>query len=131
MKITLTGSENEVLTAYIWRRGRGVIAWKFRYVIGSPASWFTTPGWYRTARRYTYRLTVDHDYATKPIWLGKRVRGRWVNMESLYEPIFVTHRNFAAIVRDPAVPKRTGRKRSLKRIGSTVEQQVGLAVLAV
>ena len=81
----------------IWRRGRGPIAWIFRYVSESDEKWFTSPGWYHfTGRKNVYRLTIDHDYPDKPIWIGLRKRGKWVSMEGLYEPLFIEHRNFCA-----------------------------------
>lgn len=83
----------------LWRRGRGIINWDFHYVMSSDMPWFTTQGWYRSARRYVYRLTIDHDYPAKPIWLGVRRRGYWYNTENLYEPLCVTHRDFVVSAR--------------------------------
>lgn len=78
----------------LWRRGRGIINWNFHYVMSSKESWFSTQGWYRHARKYTYRLTIDHDFPHKPIWLGVRRNKHWKNTEGLYEPLLVTHRDF-------------------------------------
>ena len=78
----------------LWRRGRGIIHWDFHYVMNSTLPWFTTKGWYRHARKNTYRLTIDHDYPDKPIWLGVRRNGHWYCTEKLYEPLLVTHHDF-------------------------------------
>lgn len=54
--------------------------------------WFSTPGWYKFARKYVYRLTFDHDYPARPLWLGRKEEGKeWVNTEGLYEPLAVHH----------------------------------------
>lgn len=106
-------SDYKTLVAHLWRRGRGVIAWRFTYIYYSNASWFTTAGWYRTARKFTYRLTIDHDFPHHPIWLGVRSRGRWVNTEKLYDPLMLVHRNFTLMGRnlDGARFHRRGPKR--------------------
>lgn len=84
---------NRTIDVIVWRRGRGLLDWKFTYLtddqFGSrkAPSWYTSPGWYHFARKYVYRLTVDHDYPNKPLWLGRKFGRRWVNMEGLYEPL--------------------------------------------
>jgi len=88
-----------ILFAYIWRRGRDLIKWRFNYIdLGHnpriKPEWYTTPGWYKVARKYAYRLTIDHDFPSKPLWLGKRVNGTWENTEALYEPLYVVHSDF-------------------------------------
>jgi hypothetical protein len=85
------------LIARIWRRGRGIITWEFSYVgSNSSGSWFSTPGWYcRVRGGRVYRLTIDHDYPEKPIWLGYRKGQKWVNAERLYEVLLVQHPDFA------------------------------------
>lgn len=80
-----------VIKVTIWRRGRGVITWDFTYVTDSSERWFSSAGWYHRARRRTYRLTLDHDYPGKPIWLGFRRNGTWHNAEGLYEVLYATH----------------------------------------
>lgn len=86
---------NDKLTARIWRRGRGIITWEFTYIQSSNKHWWTAPGWYRSSGRgRVYRLTIDHDYPDKPIWLGYKGK-KWVNTESLYEVLLVTHPHFA------------------------------------
>lgn len=90
---------SNIINVSIWRRGRSVIRWQFTYYdaaevarLGSKRG-YTTAGWYHRARKYTYRLTVDHDYPNKPIWLGRLLKGRqdWISMEGLYEPLVVHH----------------------------------------
>lgn len=90
---------SKALVVDIYRRGRGIQKGKvFGYVSPSEIALrqavgdkrFTSPGWYRVERKNVYRITVDHDYPDKPVWLGYRNRqGEWVNAESLYEPILV------------------------------------------
>lgn len=92
---------NNTADVLIWRRGRGFLSWKFSYLTGN------SPGWYHMAKRYMYRLTIDHEYPDKPIWLGRFDKGEWVNTEGLYEPI-VTHLPGYNIVPDRVA---TGRKR--------------------
>lgn len=88
------------LSAILWRRGRKAQRWNFVYVISANAEWFTTPGWYHFARKFIYRLTIDHDFPGNPIWLGRREKGKWVNMEQLYEPLTVEHKDFVIASRD-------------------------------
>ncbi len=85
--------EGRQITAHIWRRGRGIIEWQFDYITDSSEHWFSSPGWYHRAKKNTYRLTLDHDYPTRPIWLGYRNR-KWRNAETLYEVLYIQHRDF-------------------------------------
>lgn len=78
----------------IWRRGRGILNWRFAYYDVPrnkvKPSWYSSPGWYHVARKYVYRLTLDHDYPTKPLWLGRKKSGAgWECMEGLYEPLTI------------------------------------------
>jgi hypothetical protein len=114
------------LKVKIWRRGRGVVGWDFNYVRGSPFTWFTTPGWYHFARDYVYRLTLDHDYPGKPMWLGRREGDEWVNMEGLYEPLAAIHSDYTFVSTNVARSRRSGRRiagseRTIKR---TVEAEL-------
>jgi len=80
------------LTATIWRRGRGPLNWKFIYIVHGDKPWFSTPGWYHFARKFVYRITFDHDYPARPVWLGRKGRGKtWINTEGLYDPIAIHH----------------------------------------
>lgn len=86
---------NSKLSAKIWRRGRTIITWEFEYIRHSSSSWWSTPGWYhRSGRGRFYRLTIDHDYPEKPMWLGFKKGKKWINAERLYEVIMVTHPSF-------------------------------------
>lgn len=94
--------QNDIIVN-LWRRGRGFLSWTFTYLDEIAVDNLkkkgyrgvvTTPGWYHAGRNNLYRITIDHDYPEKPIWLGYRRRGKWVNAEGLYEPLLVTHANF-------------------------------------
>ena len=104
---------NAPLMLTLWRRGRDTQTWRFEYFTNGDRSWFTTPGWYKVARKYVYRLTIDHDYPHRPLWLGKRVNGEWINTESLYEPLIARHANFLAVTKS-FVQKRN--RRSKRRV---------------
>lgn len=82
----------EDLLVYLWRRGRGIRRWRFSYYTSSSESWFTSPGWYHKARLFVYRLSIDHDYPSNPIWIGRRWGKRWLSVEALYEPLFIVHK---------------------------------------
>ena len=94
----------DIIKVSIWRRGRGIINWMFRYVdytgMNTTPSWYTTPGYYYEARKNVYRLTIDHDFPNKPMWLGFRKQGVWVNAEGLYDVLFVSHNRFTLAGRD-------------------------------
>lgn len=83
-----------------WRRGRGPLIWDFSYIMQSHEKWFTTPGWYRKAKTNIYRLTIDHDYPSKPLWLGVRRNQEWSSAEGLYEPLTVIHSDFVIASRN-------------------------------
>ena len=107
----------EAIDLVIWRRGRGRIDWRFQYVYKSDEPWFTTPGWYRQARKNVYRLTIDHDYPHKPLWLGVRKRGEWHNAETLYSPLSMVHKNLLIQSRDIKSKRRsTYRQRRTREI---------------
>lgn len=114
------------LEAHIWRRGRGVMVWRFIYIEYAKAPWFTSPGWYHfTNRKFVYRMTIDHDFPGKPLWLGRKIGGRWQNMEGLYEPLMVVHKDFA--ISNRKFPGR-GKMRSLYRVRSSrnyIERKTG------
>ena len=113
------------LRAIIWRRGRGFITWNFDYIQSSKEVWFTTPGWYCHRRRFTYRITVDHDFPQKPIWLGRRERGKWQNMEGLYEPITIVHPDY--IFSTSGLLTRPRRSSSRRRNSADMVRAVVLA----
>lgn len=117
------------LSLYLWRRGRGVHRWNFLYMkkpLFQNCSWFTTPGWYHRARKYTYRLTIDQDFPSKPLWLGKRVNGAWVNTEILYEPLVVTHDKVMLL---NVVSEESWNRRSIHRETSSLDKQRELSSL--
>jgi hypothetical protein len=115
-----------MLLAAIWRRGRGVISWRFRYVEESTAPWFSTPGWYRTARKHTYRLTIDHDFPGKLLWLGKRENGTWVNTEGLYEPLCVLDEN--TLLSSTSYARSTRKSVRRKQLSKRLIQETSHAV---
>lgn len=90
----------ESIHLILWRRGRGRVDWRFEYVLGSHEPWYTTPGWYHKARKNVFRLTIDHDYPHKPLWLGMRKDGVWHNAETLYTPLSAIHHNLLIQSRD-------------------------------
>lgn len=102
------------LNVHMWRRGRNVQVWKFTYITIPPghAPWFTSSGWYHRARKYVYRLTIDHDYPGNPVWLGRRSGRRWENMEGLYEPLIIAHEHFLIATR---IPSYRASRRSYER----------------
>lgn len=89
--------DGDIIDVVLWRRGRGLRTWRFCYFDHGfnpyleVEDWYTSPGWYAHARKYTYRLTIDHDYPDKPVWLGYRhaSSGEWRNAEGLYEVLGV------------------------------------------
>lgn len=102
------------LKAHVWRRGRGVQVWNFLYVTHGNKAWFSSPGWYHfTNRKHVYRITIDHDYRNKPLWLGRLEGGKWNNTEGLYEPLMVVHKDF--VISNRGYPGR-GKYRSSHRI---------------
>jgi hypothetical protein len=106
----------DIIRVSIWRRGRGIINWMFRYVdytgIVNTPSWYTTPGYYYEAVKNVYRLTIDHDFPNKPMWLGYRKAGVWVNAEGLYDVLFVSHNRFTLTGRDlHGAPHRSDNRR--------------------
>lgn len=101
------------ISVVLWRRGRKAQRWNFYYVISAGAEWFSSPGWYHFAREFTYRLTIDHDFPGNPLWLGRRENGKWVNMEQLYEPLVVEHKDFIIAARD--FRKNAGRRSEFRK----------------
>lgn len=105
--------------ASVWRRGRGVIYWAFRYydngVIDENGTTLS-PGWYRKGRKITYRLTIDHRFPKKTVYIGYKHKGKWINAESLYEPISVFTNGFFTINRIIATGKTRGRSNRRKRL---------------
>lgn len=103
----------------VWRRGRGVIYWLFRYydngVIGENGT-ALSPGWYKRGRKITYRLTIDHRFPEKTVYIGYKHKGRWINAESLYEPISVFTNGFFTINRIIATGKTRGRSNRRKML---------------
>lgn len=115
---------NKDIIVKIWRRGRGIVKWRFKYYddrsvvtyFGAYPTWYTTNGWYCKRTKFTYRLTIDHDFPSKPLWLGRRVKGKWVNMEGLYEPLVVEHSGYTICNTSFNKPRRGSRRVSKSRL---------------
>lgn len=103
--------DGKIIKVSIWRRGRGIVHWNFVYVTDSNKPWFSSPGWYHAAKKRIYRLTIDHDYPGKPVWLGFRRNGAWNNAEGLYEVLLITHPDYVIATKN----YRGSRGRSIQR----------------
>jgi len=106
----------------LWRRGRGLQDWEFVYYSASSKQGFTAPGWYHdSGKGRLYRLTIDHHYPAKPVWLGYKDKksGRWVNTEGLYEPIIVAHPKFTIVTKGFGNKRRS--KARVSRSASVAE----------
>lgn len=101
----------------IWRRGRGIMRWAFLYYPNGYSQLYPSPGWYLKRRVNVYRLTVDHRFPNKVVYIGYKKNGVWVNAESLYEPINVRMRGFVAGNRNLNKPS----SRSARRIRESLK----------
>lgn len=100
--------------AIIWRRGRGLLRWKFKYEARK-----NNPGFYHRARKNEYRINIDSHYNKKLVWLGTKEGKEWVSQESLYEPLAIIYPDNAIVGNlQTLLPEKTSR-RSSRRVNRT------------